>query len=372
MLSITFANGCSAPLVSSASPVDHQTPSVSLARRETNKLESQLPHCPPARALQTSVGLPVARHTPFPKGTPSPEVATLIECWRPRDADRAAVYGHTSDFCRALVSQLDLPGPDTARKLLGALAHLTAYCHGAGVPLTAEGVLTPANLAACLAHLRRRGASEALLKDISSYIHRAGLALTRKAPWPQQRPYSATYDAKPPYDPITEATLLAHALDRRHPGVLALVCLGFGAGLDGGGAKDVTGLDVVAHADGVDVRAHNPERLIPVRSSYALHLAHLVASMNNLEAAIIGGPPGVSKRPAKLCDLFNYRRVGTTERLSTSRMRATWLVRHLDAGTNLQALLQFAGVHTTKRISDLVAYMAVPDPDATFRTGRAL
>jgi hypothetical protein len=314
----------------------------------------------------------MARHTPFRKGTPTPEVAACIERWRPRDPALAAVYVHTGNFCRDLVTRLDLPGPDTARKLLSALAHLAAYTHDAGQPLDAETTLTPANLAACLAHLRRGGARDALRTDISSYVHRAGLALTKKAPWPRQRTYSTSYDSKPPYDPVTEQALLAQAVDRAHPGVLALVCLGFGAGLDGGEAKDVTGLDVVVHADGVNVRAHNPERLIPVRAAYAPQLAEVVNAMDDLEQAVIGGPPGASNRPSKLLYLLNYRRAPGSELASTSRMRATWLVRHLDAGTNLRVLMRFAGVTTTKRLGHLTAHMADVDPDDAFRLGRAL
>ncbi len=96
----------------------------------------------------------------------------------------------------------------------------------------------------------------------------------------------------------------------------------------------------------------HPGRLAKSAWTPGLHLASLIS---NLVAAAIRQAGG---------DL------GRVERFTPQRARATWIVRHLDAGTRVDALLRAANVAHLAAFDRYVRYMA--PADNAVQTGLAL
>ncbi len=151
--------------------------------------------------------------------------------------------------------------------------------------------------------------------------------------------------------PADEDALLSWADALRTPAmrldVLVLLCLGLGAGLTTAETTAALGPDVVQH-DGAVVTATvagQRARLVPVRARYGPLLLDLAEQAGTgplfrPDAEGRGGRNGVSNLVARA-------RSGCDPRLpvlSPQRMRATWLVRHLDAGVRADALLKAAGL----------------------------
>ncbi len=129
--------------------------------------------------------------------------------------------------------------------------------------------------------------------------------------------------------------------------LLVLLCLCLGAGLCTAEALAVRGPHVALHHNGATtVAVDGPRRrTAPVRARYAPLLTGLArdagpAHLYRPGAPGRGGRNAVSNQVARA-------RTGCDPRLpvlSPQRMRATWLVRHLDAGVRADALLRAAGL----------------------------
>jgi len=240
-----------------------------------------------------------------------------------------------------------------AAELLTALAGHAAWLAATGADVDADALLDPdlvqrwvllglAGLSAgTAANYRSR------LARVAAQVHGAG-----------RRP--ALLHASDPasvYSERDEDDLLSWGTGMRTPAlrrdVLVLLCLGLGAGL-------TTAETVAARGAHVDQRASDRHsaapvatvtvegarpRLVPVRARYGPLLLALASDAGSAplfrpSAPQRGGRNAVSNLVARA-------RRGGDPRLppvSPQRMRATWIVRHLDAGVRADALLAAAGL----------------------------
>ena len=129
-----------------------------------------------------------------------------------------------------------------------------------------------------------------------------------------------------------------------------MVLLGLDAGLDGGWNTKVRGTAVSRVGDVVVVAVPDPvARLVVVRAAYATALLELAAAGEGL----LVSEHKVSKNsPSKLAADITID--GGRLEFSPARLRSTWLVAHLEAGTQLPVLLRAAGMRTFGSLGDLL------------------
>lgn len=265
---------------------------------------------------------------------------------------------------RAFVSEqiirLDPPGVPRAKKCALQLAKLGWWCHRHGMDLDVEQVLHPDTVEryceVALANDPHRGDYRSMLRSI-------GPVLTKKAPWQpppvpmKSRTVAAPYDAK-----TVEAfvhDMIRQSTPRRRQSFTAMVALGLGAGLDGRWLHLVHGSDVDQIDGTTVVEVPDPApRVVPIRDVWAATVRELAEQAG--EGLLFGG-----ERPSK--NLVN-RRAGDfdlgkrTPKPNAARLRSTWLVAHLAAGTRLPELVEAAGMQGITTLSDLLGAIERLDP----------
>ena len=284
------------------------------------------------------------------------DVAEWLADYQPQDipADEWADAGLRA-FVTDQIVRLDPPGVARAKKCARQLARLAWWCHRQGMDLDVEQVLHPDTVEryceVALANDPHRG-------DYRSVLRSIGPALTSKAPWqPPPAPMKARKVA-PPYAAATVAAFV-HDMTRqstpfRRQSFTAMVALGLGAGLDGRWLHRVHGGDV-DQVDGITViEVPDPApRVAPVRARWATTVLELAEQAG--DGLLFGG-----ERPSK--NLVN-RRAGDfdlgkdTPKPNAARLRSTWLVAHLAAGTRLPELVEAAGLQGITTLSDLLPYI---------------
>ena len=276
---------------------------------------------------------------------------------RPADPDaaraRVAAFRPVDAMARphvALIRELALaagPADDTdAAELLSALAGHAAWLTATGLDVTADSLVDPDLVQRWALH----GLADLAAGTAANY--RSRLARVAAAVCGSSRP--APLHASDPCEPYTLGHERAHVLwagrlptDRARADLSGAALLGYGCGLPAAELTDTVGDDVEQHDDGlVVVRVRGPRaRVVPVRARYGPALLALAAD---------AGPahlfrPATDGRLGKNALTNAVARAAQhgdplLPRLTAQRMRATWLVRHLDAGTPPAALLAAAGL----------------------------
>ena len=210
--------------------------------------------------------------------------------------------------------------------------HLIAkWATAQGLPLDREAILDPAVVERFCEVALSNGNTRATLRSDLRYM---APLLTKSAPW-EPRPLSMSKrQLAPPYG-AGEVEVLKHdSLDqptptRRHA-AHALLALGLGAGLDGRwlaqvGPDDVTCVDGVVE---IAVGEPAPRRVVVVAEweNEVLDLAETAG-----DGCLIGTRSNARNRVADLAKSLSCP--AGHPRLSTGRLRSTWLLGHLSAGT---------------------------------------
>ena len=161
-----------------------------------------------------------------------------------------------------------------------------------------------------------------------------------------------------PYSPgelallISDARVQPTAAKRR--AAQALIALGAGAGLDGRWAAHVRATDVVEEGGVLLVQVGEPSaRVVPALAAFEREIAELASSADG--EFLVGGNSTSDKRASRLASAL----VASPghQRLSAARLRSTWLLTHLIAGTRLPELAQVAGLRGVTVLSDLLAHV---------------
>ena len=191
-----------------------------------------------------------------------------------------------------------------------------------------------------------------------SVLYRVGPQLTKTAPWADRSRRTHKRRVAAPYSPAELAGVRADAIAQpttgRRRAARALVALGAGVGLDGRWAVRVAGDDVHLRDGVVVVTVHGPvPRDVPVLAAWEDDVLDLAAEMGN--EFLVGGRSTARNRAGSLA-----RRVTVAPghpRLSSARLRSTWLVTHLAMGTRLPELGRAAGLRGVTVLSDLLPYV---------------
>ncbi len=270
---------------------------------------------------------------------------------------RAVWAGAVGEFVRERLRELRPAGPAIAARDARALARIAAWCAGEGMALDVELVLDP-DTVECFVRLGLApGRSQATYR---ADLRRIGRALTRRAPWePRPEPLARRHVAAP-YAPAQLSDLRRAARRQstvpKQRAARALIALGAGAGLDGRWSTRVGAEDVIVGGGAVRVRVGEPgARSVPVLAGFEDEVVDL-AEMARDGDYLVGGTSSDRNRASRLA--VGFERPYPSLGLSAARLRSTWLVHHLEAGTRLSELVGAAGLSGATVLSDLLSEVA--------------
>lgn len=249
------------------------------------------------------------------------------------------------DFVRDVVARTETTVPYTTYALYRASTEFTLWAwQTAGLPLEVEDLFERSVIAFYVQTgcgqltAAARGNRRSLLLRMSEHLLLD--APTRLEPMPASNP-SEPYSRREIVSIVSWAR--AQSTPERRANAHALVALGLGGGLS---SQEIIALqvkDVHRERDQVTVTvAGTRRRDVPLLDEYA----ELMPAVN------IATPNGFVFRPGRTqiyvnaISNFVKRGNGGGLRPTTQRMRATWLVHHLNAGTPLTVLTRAAGLES--------------------------
>ncbi len=211
--------------------------------------------------------------------------------------------------------------------------------------------------------------SSAGKNTIRSRLLRMGEILrTPTTPSRQLRPLGNS-DPTAPYSPSELIELRswarAQSTPARRRNAQALLALGLGAGLSGKEILAVQADDVITEHPGIRVVVRGPRaREVVVLARWEDGLADLSGQP---QSPVFRS--GRSTDNENLITDFVSRSRGRVH-VQARRMRATWLVHHLESGTPMTVLLAASGVATLEALDRFMRFVPKPDPGHATRALR--
>jgi len=316
----------------------------------------------PNRA-RTANAFPMRTPTSTQRAVDDP-VALYVHAYVPVGLSEAR-WAQVRDLVMAQVLRLNV-GLETMRRCIRALTYLASWCVDQHVALDVEHVLDPDTVERyCIEVL---SGTDAAVSRVRGELRRLGRTLTATTPWePLPAPLSRT-KLPSPYCraelAVIERDIARQATKLRRTTAQAMWLLGLGAGLDGRWNTKVRGTAVKNVGGLVVVEVSDPAaRRVVVRAAYATALLELAAAAGE---GLLIGERKVSKNSSSefAADIIiDQGRIAFTP----ARLRSTWLVAHLEAGTQLPTLLQAAGMRTFGSLGDLLGFVR-PLGDGEART----
>jgi hypothetical protein len=268
-------------------------------------------------------------------------------------------------FVAELVHELGLGDTSSGRRARRALHRLCLWAAGEGLALDREQILDPDTVERFVETGLAGNRSRATYR---SELRRVGPVLTTRAPWEPRPPSVARRQVALPYAAEEVALLRADArlqpTPARRRAARAFLALGLGAGLDGRWAPRVGANDVFGSPAGVVVHVGEPAaRGVAVLAEWEDELDALASSAG--DQFLVGGRSTSANRTG---NLVAQLLVPTGHpKLAPARLRSTWLVTHLRAGTRLPELCRAAGLQGATVLSDLLEHVDPLDTE-TART----
>lgn len=267
-------------------------------------------------------------------------------------------------FVRAAVTDSDVGTRYVARKRLGVTSRLTHWAWTVGYPLDRQVIFRREVIAEFVSKgcadlaTASRGTYRSTLFAMSDVLlvgahrHPRVPAVGKGA---SSRPYT-----------VAEVALLSswarhQRTDNRRVNATILLALGLGAGLPSADIGPLNAGDVTVDDQGVllDVRGERP-RQVPMLAEWEEPVAELaLASLHKDQWLFVP-----RRRNATNRSLISNFLGDTTDRpmtINSQRLRATWIVTHLTAGTPVALLARAAGLESLEGLSRFVQY--VPDVD---------
>jgi hypothetical protein len=255
-------------------------------------------------------------------------------------------------FVAQMASDLGLGDRPVDVRCRRILTRLASWATSQGIPLEREAVLDPDTVERFCELGLSNDRSRATFR---SDLRRMGPLLTRSAPWQPRSRAMATRNVAPPYTcsevELLRADAASQPTEARRRGARALLALGLGAGLDGRWVAHLEARSVTRRGGVVEVHVGEPApRRVVVRAEWEDEVMDLARTAGS--DFLIGGRSEARNRVADLSKRLVCP-VGHP-RLSPGRLRSTWLLGHLEAGTRLPELCRAAGLHGFEVLSDLL------------------
>ena len=272
-------------------------------------------------------------------------------------------------FVRAAVADCDQRTPYSARELMKAAARHVQWCvYTAGLPLERDYVFHRETIAEYAARGCPQMAPASAGNRRSQLLRMSELLLppaqrtARLAPFPASAPVA-------PYTSAEQTALRSWAAaartDYMSVNARLLLALGFGAGLSAAEVGGVRVRHLHVDADGVQVQVEGARpRLVPVLADWEPALAAFRESAMFDDMFVFR--PRRAGPSRNLVANFLAKTNITGVRPSLQRMRVTWIVTHLSAGSPIKAVMQAAGVDSLEALTRYLPFVPDVDPD-TYR-----
>lgn len=270
-------------------------------------------------------------------------------------------------FVRSAVTDCDTQTPYSARELLVVTSQLVRWCwRTAGLPLDRTVVFHRDTIAEFIAH-GCPGLSPASAGNFRSRLLRMSELLlppqqrtTRLAPLPSS-------DPSQPYSAADVVALRSWANGQntqyRVQQCNLLLALGLGAGLSNTEVLHARTRHVHVDDEGVLIRVEGTRpRLVPVLVIWEIVLADYASARHLDPGQFVFRPRRTSTHANMVINFVDKVNQGRV-RPVVKRMRATWIVTHLAAGTPVKALTTAAGVDSLEALTRYLRF--VPDADIT-------
>lgn len=182
--------------------------------------------------------------------------------------------------------------------------------------------------------------------------------------------------AKEPYSNGQIAALHTWAVQQgtayRQVNCHVLLALGLGAGLSAGEVEQVRGRHVVVDDEGVlvEVVGDRP-RFVPVLAEWETVVADVATAAMNKDQFLFK-PRREETHAKNLIPNFIAETTGRTFSITTQRLRSTWIVTHLAAGTPISGLHKASGVQSPEALARYAEFVPDMDPRAFRRAMRAM
>ena len=236
-----------------------------------------------------------------------------------------------------------------------ALHLIAKWATTEGLPLDREAILDPAVVERFCGVALSNGNSRATLRSDLRYM---APLLTKSAPWEPRPVAMSKRQLAPPYHASEVGVLKHDAWDqptpaRRHA-ARALLALGIGAGLDGRWLAQVGPDNVTCDNGVVEIAVGEPApRRVVVVAEWENEVLDLAESAG--DGCLIGTRSNARNRVGDLVKSLVCP--AGHPRLSPGRLRSTWLLAHLSAGTRVTELCRAAGLQSLLVLSDLMVYV---------------
>lgn len=281
------------------------------------------------------------------------------------NALRPDFWEPVADFTRQAALDLHPADARRATESMRTLSQFVVWAHRQGHPLDREAIFHPDVVERYIAVGCTRLA-ESSRATRRADLRRFSTTLTRRAPWaPLPRQMRADYTVAP-YTPAEIARLLdvaAHqrtALQRRR--FTALLALGLGTGVYPREARAAMTDDLVEHAGHLCLVVRGERaRTIPITPPYDAILAQVAA--DDPGSTVLGFVARDWERSPLGHLMEHIERPADCPDIKTHRLRATWMLAHLDNRVHLNALAQMAGLTSWKTFSHVMKYMPRLDQD---------
>ena len=295
-------------------------------------------------------------------------VSGTIDRFSPRDVP-ADVWGRIEPAVKESVTKVGFVDAVLARKCLSIVGQLAVWADRIGHSVDAEALFSPELIDRFITegctHL-----SPGTRTNYRSQLWQVGAAVVGHTLFPPRSTSLRPSDLLPPYSPaeVTELVSWSKGLPtasmRRDS--WALLTLGLGTGMRAEEITRAVGTDVSVE-DGIALvqvlgTGGRVDRVVPIHHLWADHVLELAAES--------GSRPFFRTDRTRILrnDIVGFIRrcsIDETPKFTVQRLRVTWLVGHLGAGTHLYALERAAGV----AVGQLVKYLsfAAPLDDADAR-----
>jgi integrase len=252
----------------------------------------------------------------------------------------------------------------SAKALMTVVTELVIWIDTVGLPLEPAVIFHPDNIdrfaAEGCAHL-----ASGTQNNYRRQLRAVGAAVIGPELFPPPPLALKRSDPLAPYSAGEIAALRSWArglpTERYRLGLATILAFGLGAGITSQELNRMVGTDVSSDGDGVAVHVIGDRaRAVPVLDAWADQVASLARAAGP-EPIFLSDRNEISRR--QVPNFIAKCPKGDAPTLNVSRLRNTWIIRHLSAGTHLRVLAQAAGVDA----SQIVKFA----PYATFPTAAA-
>ena len=297
---------------------------------------------------------------------PGERVARRIAAYDPKIP--AEQWAAIEEFVRAAFTDFSPPQACEAGYFLTLLTRHVHWCWTQGYPLDREVIFRREVISESIA----KGMAERTNKTqatIRSRLFRMSEQLMTGPHRPVRVPTIPIGPAQAPYSP-REVTLLrtwASNLntDYRRINMTVILALGLGAGLKAHEMSAMTCGDVTVDDEGVlvHVRAGTSPRTVPVLEQWEETLAVVAAAAMRSEQWLML-PKRRLAQSSNMLPNFTLDLPNRPVSVRAQRLRATWIVDHLSAGTPVGLLAQAAGMDSASALGPYITHVPNLDPVA--------